>query len=320
MFEDDIGWIFEDKKQTTYWTIDEFNIQYYYNTDEYLKEPYSSPLLLTISLEMNKKVTFYQRSYLKLPEVLSSSFSIIKIILSVVQCVFLFGINKVVKKYTLLNLFYDTNKRGNILNLHNKKSGNLIANLGSSNLSYSNNYLKSPVTTNVLKSPNLSTTVGTPKINKEKNKKELAKLTFKEYMLFSMNSAICKTIKKKDKYKPLITAEQTVSNYYDYQYYTKLIYDIQILKKYVFKDNPYLNILTNYYKKANLWNIQENKHLYEFNSHSHECIDELNNIKENFNKEAFNDSLKKQDDYLFTILRDDVKASIMNLSNWNKKE
>ena len=320
MFEHDIAWIFEDKKQTTYWTIAEFNIQYYYNTDEYLKEPYSSPLLLTISLEMNKKATFYQRSYLKLPEVLSSSFSIIRIILSVVQCVFLFGINKVVKKYTLLNLLYDTNKRGNILNLHNKKSGNLIANLGSSNLSYSNNYLKSPVTTNVLKSPNLSTTVGTPKINKEKNKKELAKLTFKEYMLFSMNSAICQTIKKKDKYKPLITAEQTVSNYYDYQYYTKLIYDIQILKKYVFKDNPYLNILTNYYKKANLWNIQENKHLYEFNSHSHDCIDELNNIKENFNTESFIDSLKKQDDYLFTILRDDVKASIMNLSNCYKKE
>ena len=125
-------------------------------------------------------------------------------------------------------------------------------------------------------------------------------------------------VKKKDKYKPLITAEQTVSNYYDYQYYTKLIYDIQILKKYVFKDNPYLNILTNYYKKANLWNIQENKHLYEFNSH--DCIDELNNIKENFNTESFIDSLKKQDDYLFTILRDDVKASIMNLSNCYKKE
>ena len=69
-----------------------------------------------------------------------------------------------------------------------------------------------------------------------------------------------------------------------------------------------------------MWNIQENKHLYEFNSHSHDCIDELNNIKENFNTEAFIDSLKKQDDYLFTILRDDVKASIMNLSNWNKKE
>ena len=101
-------------------------------------------------------------------------------------------------------------------------------------------------------------------------------------------------------------------------YYTKLIYDIQILKKYVFKDNPYLNILTNYYKKANLWNIQENKHLYEFNSH--DCIDELNNIKENFNTESFIDSLKKQDDYLFTILRDDVKASIMNLSNCYKKE
>ena len=57
MFENDIGWIFEDKKQTTYWTIDEFNIQYYYNTDEYLKEPYSSPLLLTISLHTSTSLS-----------------------------------------------------------------------------------------------------------------------------------------------------------------------------------------------------------------------------------------------------------------------
>ena len=318
MFDDDRGWMFENKKQNTYWTIDEYNVQYYYNSDEYLQEPFSSPLLLSISLQMNRKVVFYQRSYLKLPEVLSSCFSIIKIIICVVQCAFLLGINPYIKKYTLLNLFYDLNKRTNTPN-QNKQTGNLISNLGSSNRSYSNNYLKSPVTANFLKSPNLSTTIGTPKIVKEKNKKDPEKLTFKEYMLFSMNSAICKANKKKDKYKHLITAEQTVSNYYDYEYYTKIIYELQIVKKYIFKDEPYLNLLTNYYKKANLWNIQENKQLYEFNPHSHDCIDELNKIKENFNTEAFIDSLKKNDYYLFNILRDDVKASIMNVSNCNKK-
>ena len=269
---------------------------------------------------MNKKIALYRRSYLKLPEVLSSIFSIIKIILCVIQFIFLFGITPRIKEYTLINLLFDTKKSSKLPHSLNKKTSNNISNMGSSSLSYSNNYLiaqnKSPVTTNFLKSPNLSTTIGTPntiKVKKQIN--EFEKLKLKEYMAFSL---CCR--KTDSKTKLLYKAKETVSNVYDYQYYTKMIYDLQILKKYIFKDDPYLGLLTNYYKKENIWNLQENKLYYELDSCSHNLVEELKNIKDSSNLDNLVDSLKKNEDYLFNILRDDIKTTIMNISLCNKKE
>lgn len=324
IFENDVGWMFENKKTETYWTIDDYSVQYFYNSDEYLEEPLSSSLLLTISIQMNKKIAFNKRSYLKLPEVLSSIFSVIKIIISVIQIIFLFGITPRIKEYTLINLLFDTKKSSKLPHSLNKKTSNNISNMGSSSLSYSNNYLiaqnKSPVTTNFLKSPNLSTTIGTPntiKVKKQIN--EFEKLKLKEYMEFSFCCSFCKR-NTNTKNKLLYKAKETVSNVYDYEYYTKMIYDLQILKKYTFKDDPYLGLLTNYYKKENIWNLQENKLYYELDSCSHNLVEELKNIKDSSNFENLVDSLKKNEDYLFNILRDDIKTTIMNISLCNKKE
>ena len=76
IFEDDSGSMIEDKTLYNYWTIDEFSLQYYYNSEEYIKDPTSNSYLTSIAIAMNKKVTHHIRSYMKLPEVFSSMFSI----------------------------------------------------------------------------------------------------------------------------------------------------------------------------------------------------------------------------------------------------
>lgn len=177
--------MFENRKNSTYWTVEENAVSYYFRTDDELQRLYSMSTFFTVQIKSDKKVTYHRRSYQKLPEVFSFLFSIIKIVLCVIQMIFFIFINPLIKEYTLINIFYDTSKNKSSIKLSLKKSFDL-SNVKSSNLSYSNNYLVNPKSLiNDLKSSTLATTCETV-INKKKGKGSLNKLTIKEFSNYSI--------------------------------------------------------------------------------------------------------------------------------------
>ena len=311
IFEDDSGIIVEKRKNSTYYSVDQYEVSNYYLKDEKLQIPYSSSDFLTIQLALNKKITYHRRSYQKLPEVLSSMFSIIKIVICVVQTIFILFINPIIKEFTLLNLFYDTSKNTSSFQYYFKKESNL-SNSKSGNISISNNYLveqnKTPIT-NSLKCSTLATSMGTPTrhLKKEKNNK----LTIYEYFYYTFKK--CKHLNT-EKLKIIDRANNSIHEFFDLKYYTKIIYDFQIMKKYVFKNDNFLFLLTNFYKKANMWKPNEIRQLYGFNINTNSFIEEYKNNKDNPSREKIIETLRKNDEFFLNLVQDNVKENIINLS------
>lgn len=127
-----------------------------------------------------------------------------------------------------------------------------------------------------------------------------------------------KKIFKNEKYKLIEKANKSIHEFYEYSYYTKMIYDLQIVKKYIFKDDDFLFLLTNFYKKANMWNPNEIKQLYGFNIKNN-VIEEYKNLKDNSNMEKLISTLKKNDEYFYNLVKDDVKVNIKSLSESMKE-
>lgn len=104
--EDDRGWLFSDKKNSSYWTVEERDYFYQYKTNDIITTSTSASNLYTLYIYQSKNVVYHTRSYMKLTELLSYIFCYIRIITSIVAFCFSFLVNPIVLKFSLMRIFF----------------------------------------------------------------------------------------------------------------------------------------------------------------------------------------------------------------------
>lgn len=256
IFEDDSGWLFEEKKNTSHWGVDEVKTFYTLKSEDSLKVKYTSSSLLTFTIQMNRSILLHTRHYIKLPELFSSIFSIIKIITTGVSILFLMLVEPISRTYAMFELFYDGLGRGQQI----KKVKSLKVPFQQNNVSSINNHL-----INFSKTSNINRLSGvnnrTPTSEKIKSKtiihRTLTKCSFTRYKLFWF---CCTNSVEKERFNIIKEAETLVKSFYDFQYYTSMIYNIKLLQKCLLP--PEVITILHYHKKANIWEKDEMKRLF----------------------------------------------------------
>ena len=302
IFEDDSGWLFEEKKNSSYWGVDEVKAYYTLKGEDSLKVKYSSSTLLTFTIQMKHSILLHTRYYIKLPELLSSIFSIIKIITTGVSILFLMLLEPVSKGYAMFELFYDGLNRGQQF----KKIKNLKPPLQQNNVSSINNHL-----INFSKTSNINRLNGVnkraPTSEKLKNKtstqKPLTKCSYIRYKLFWF---CCTNSGEKERFNIIKEAESLVKSFYDFQYYTSMIYKIKLLQKCLLP--PEIVTVLHYHKKANLWEKDEMKTLFDLKNNNYsEDIKIMNEFFQN-GKGAPNNT--NDPEFYVKIIKERVKQNI----------
>ena len=199
-------------------------------------------------------------------------------------------------------MFYDTktNKTVPLLSTPNQKIS----------LDYSNNYINNDGSKNRI--INASTSIETQNKNVsylQSKKGIIENVGLLQFFKYKFNKNVMYMKRKAEDYRYIRQAELSIENYYEYEYYTKMIYEIQILIKFTFRDEPSLLLLMDYYKKANMWNTKEMEDLYEFGLNSKEKISKLKDL---LKSDSNVDSLKKNGTYFMNIINNNIKENLFS--------
>lgn len=310
--EEDDGWLFENKKNTSYWTVEERDYFYNYRTNEDIRTTEASSILYTMYIYQSKNVVYHTRNYMKLTELLSYIFCYIRIIITVVALFFNIFVNPIVLKLALIKMFFDEGnmKTSNLdivrsVNFQATKTTSvpttLFQKVNDSQISQNrSNQVMFQIKNNINNENNRLSINGTllnaniKKINSNKDS-NISKTGYVFYKLKSFFTS--KTSKEK---KHFYLADKILSENYDLERYTEMIYDIQIMKQCLYP--PECLYIANNHKKYNINNIDESEKMFGMNMCHYQDKCEM---KETLNKLKVNyPNMMKGKEYFSSLAKD----------------
>ena len=284
--EDDSGWLFSNKKNTSYWTVEELDNYVKYRTNDILKTTEISSSIYSLKILQSKNVVYHSRRYMKLTELITYIFCYIRIIMSIVSFAFSILINPIIHQFELINLFFgkcssqktiDTDFVRNInfttskpTLLQNSTLKKINKKINESQNSQNLNLNQVSIQKNALETSGLALngTIHDKKSSVIKKKK----ISKKDYLCYKINNVF--KSKSSSKYKEFLLIDDLLSYNYDLMRYTEMIYDIQIIKQCIFPKECL--VIANNHKKYNINNVDESEKLFGFKHYSYNYKNDIN--------------------------------------------
>lgn len=306
ILEEDEGWLFSSKKNTTFWTIEEKEYYYQYKDNSELTSPFSQSKLFSMNIFMSKRVTFNTRSYMKLTSLISYIFCYIRIIISIISIMFSFIVNPLLTQVNLSEIFFD-----NEIKKEKKKMPFNWLKINTTNqIPYSTNTFPKNEINNKLDVSNLNKSNEIIKVPsdfvKQKKNKNLFRINTsnKEYISYSLKSIFLqkKAINERNKHFRVI--DKIIAQNYDLLKYTNMIYELMFIKKTLL--TPEKIFLLEKSKKLNINNLDETTYLSDINLLTK---DEITNTSNDINQ-IKNISINKASDYCNALISENCQEKM----------
>ena len=281
--ENESGLFFSHKKNDSYWTVEAVNNYNFLKMNEILEDSATSSNIYHLHIFQSKNVTFHQRKYKTLTEVISYVFCYIEIIYQLMCLAFDSIFIPIITNIKLMQLFFEDNTDNS-----NKNKTNV-----SSFLSLrSSEQFKSKIKTFELcsskniknKNEHSEQKVKSFSIYKDKNLRSNNQkaIPITSYFAYKIKLYFCMKPKKVNEISKFKTAEILLKQNYDFQKYTKMIYELQIIKKCLFTKECI--IIENNFKRYNINQIQQSEKVYDLLKKytETEIMQSINQLKERY--------------------------------------
>ena len=306
ILEDDEGWLFTNKKNTTFWTIEEKEYFYQYKNNEEFTSFYSPSKLYSMYIFMTKNVTYNTRSYMKLTSLISYIFCYIRIIISIMSIIFSLIVNPLINQVNLSELFFDNElKKENSTKPFTSIKFNTTNHIPHSTNTFTKNDINNKLDVSNLNKSNEIIKIPSDFVKQKKNKNLFRINTSnKQYILYSIKTIFLKKKVINEKNKHFRVMDKIIAQNYDLLKYTNMIYELMFIKKTLL--TPEKIFLLEKSKKLNINNLDETTYLSDINLLTK---DEIANTSNDINQ-IKNISINKASEYCNELISENCQEKM----------